>query len=321
MSDREEAGLRGPVRTCLEETVLFGGSKYLTTAEYSSDGRLLTFRTTNPDGSEGIRAQTYDAAGRLAKIISGNIGEPSTETLYMYDETGRLLTITNGPKKGGRIDFYYDEHGRKTTIQSFDPKTLSRGQNSSLNPPWDAVVRAGVAVPVGGKIITIYDENDQPTEAQIRDAEDHTVRRLVRTYDANGRMVEENPFLMMNNEMGALLGGKEQAGTSTSYTYDAQNRITKRRKRNMIFETTATILYNDHGDKAEERTTFTKNSAMPIGSAGAPKEDEIHYTYQYDSYGNWMEQTVYHGSQWTHIVKVIFGVKRINVHHRKLTYY
>jgi YD repeat-containing protein len=341
MSDREKAELRGPVKTCVEETILPDGSKSLTTTEYSPDGRLLTFRTTNSDGSEWVTAQTYDADGHLAKTISGKMGEPNAETLYGYDEAGGLLTITNSPEKGGRIDFHYDEQGRKTTIQRFDPKTLERAQNTvSALSPWDTA-ESRIGIPAGGKITTIYDGNDQPTEAQIRDAEDRLVSRIVRTYDANGRLVkeepiQENPALFfadrfgaegrpqptaaqleaMNTAMKSLLRGR--SGTGTSYIYDEQGRITKIHDRNFAFDKVTTISYNEHGDKSEERTTVAENSIVPVGvpysvdengtlipsnptteppiSPALPGQSEVFYSYQYDSHGNWMEQTVNYGS-------------------------
>src|SRR6266480_2485577 len=67
MSDREKAGLHGPVRTCVEETPLPDGKSHLTTTEYDPDGRLLTFRSTNSDGTKWIVTRTYDADGRLTK--------------------------------------------------------------------------------------------------------------------------------------------------------------------------------------------------------------------------------------------------------------
>lgn len=238
LSDREKAGLRGPVKTCVDEIILPDGSKYLTTTEYSADGRLLRF-STNSHGSEWIRTQTYDADGHLVKITSGKVGEPSVESLHTYDESGRLLTITNSPQKDGRIDFRYDEQGRQTAMQSFDPKTLQRAQNTaSALSPWDTA-GLGIGVPMGGNLITLYDENDRAIEAQVREAQGTIVSRVVRSYDAKGRMVEEkpiweNPILMMlekvpdeqrvqlsteqikqvNEQMSAVLGGKEQAGIS-----------------------------------------------------------------------------------------------------------
>src|SRR6266480_6852861 len=243
VSDREKAGLRGPARTCIEENNLPDGSKYLTTTEYSPDGRLLATRTRNPDGSEWLTTRTYDADGRLAKIVSGKLGEPGTETVYAYDETGKLLAITNYGGEGGRIDFHYDEKGHKTSIQNFDPHALERAQNSAYSgSPWDAAVAAGIGVPLGGNVTTSYDENDRPTEAQIRDAAGRLVSRFVRKYDENGQISEEKPFLenpallflgrlsvedraklnpaqinALSDGMRTVLGGQAPAGTSFSY--------------------------------------------------------------------------------------------------------
>ncbi len=131
MSDREKAGLHGPVRTCVEETILADSRKHLTTREYSPDGEILTARTTNSDGTEWIITKTYDVDGRLTKTISGNSQEPGLESVYNYDGAGRLVSIANSPHEGDRVDFRFDEQGRKTATQSFDQKTLQRAQNTA----------------------------------------------------------------------------------------------------------------------------------------------------------------------------------------------
>ena len=355
MSDREKAGFRGPVRT-YEETFLVDGSKYSTTTEYSPDGKLLATRTTQPDGSEWVTTQTYDADGRLLKTISGKMGEPNAESLYTYDEAGRLLTITNNTEKGGSTEFHYDEQGRKTTVQSFDPETLQRAQNSMYGgPPWDGAVTAGIGVPVGGNISTIYNDNDQPTEAQLRDDEGRIVSRVVRSYDAHGRIIEEkqiqeNPAWLfadrlpaeeraqindkqleaMNPAMKSLLNGRN----GISYAYDAQGLVTEMRERNFAVDKVTTTSYTEHGDKSGERETITENPAVPVGmsysvdengtlipdkraaepteSPERSSENEVRYAYQYDSYGNWTQQTVNHDSS---------PDKPSYVRHRKLTYY
>jgi YD repeat-containing protein len=284
MSDREKAGLRGPVKTCVEETTAQpNGTKYSTTTEYSPDGRLLTTRITNTDGSEWVTTQTYDADGRLQKTSSGKMGEPANESPYAYDGKGRLLTITGHPEKGGRIDFQYDEQGRKTSIQSFDTETLKRAQSISYGGSlWDGAVRSGIGVPIGGKIITTYNENDQLTEGQLLDGQGRIVRRIVRTYDVNGRLVEEepieeNPALIHLGTSGAegqsqfsaaeleainkatkiMMGGRN--GTGTSYRYDAQGRVIEMRERNFVFDRVTTTSYNEHGDKSEEHQTMADN--------------------------------------------------------------
>jgi YD repeat-containing protein len=356
VSDREKAGLRGPVKMCVEENSLPDGNKYSTASEYSPEGRLLTTRMSNSDGSEWVTTHTYQADGRLAKVVSGKGGEPGSETLYAYNETGRLLAITNGGGESGRTEFHYDEQGRKTSTQTFDPKVLERAQNSAFSgSPWDAAL-GGTGVPLGGNITMTYDENDQPTEAQIHDADGRLVSRFVRKYDVNGQLSEEKPFLenpasllldrfpaeeraklssaeidAFSNSMRTLMAGRAPAGSS--FSYDPQGRVSKTWERNMMFEKTTTITYNDQGDKAGERTVFTENSVIPVGvphsidEHGAlvpsqpaveprpsplPEQSEVHYAYQYDSHGNWTQQTANYISS---------GVPSSSVRNRKLTYY
>jgi YD repeat-containing protein len=339
MSDREKAGLRGPVRTCLEE-IIYPTGKCLTTTEYSTDGRVLTTRMTQPDGSGWVTTHTYDADGRLTKTTSGNASEPGTETLYDYDEAGRLLSITKASKDGGsKTEFHYDEQGRKTAVQNFDARTFQRPQGAAYGgSPWDLAVEAGIGVSVGGHITTIYDGN-QPTEAQIYDGDGRIVSRIVRSYDAHSRIIEEkqieeNPALIFDDNFGVeggpqstaaqleatnkalklMLSGRSGAGIS--YAYDAQGRVTKIHDRNFALEKVSTISYNEHGDKSALRETITVNSALqvgvpysvdengtliPINPAAEPTEfpdisGEVRYTHQYDSYGNWTEETAHQSS-------------------------
>ena len=347
-SNREAAGLRGPVKTCVEEINYPGmtapdGTKMperrdIHTTEYAVDGRLLTHRGTNSDGSEWVRTQSYKTDGRLSRIVSDGTGWPRAESVFSYDKAGKLVTITNSPQEGDRTEFHYDTRGRKTAIQKFDTKTLHRAQNSSLvGSLWDAAVSTGIGVPNGGSITTLYDGND-PTDAQIQDSKGRIVTRLIRTYDANGRILEEkqiqeNPALLfaerfsteqqieltdtqleaMNAAMKLMLAG--QKGTGISYSYDAQGRVIEMREGNFAFARITTTRYNEQGDKAEERTNIVGNSVFPIGvphsmnengtlvpsepvanisaSVGVPAGDsETHYTYKYDNYGNWTEETM-----------------------------
>jgi hypothetical protein len=181
--------------------------------------------------------------------------------------------------------------------------------------------------------------NDQPTEAQIRDSQGRILSRFVRSYDANGRIIEEkqiqeNPALFlfgagggpqvtaaqleaMNRAMKTMLSGPNGAGIS--YTYDDQGRVTEMRERAYWFEKVTTTSYNEQGDKRVEVETMANNLTVPAGAtfsmdvngaivqsntAAEPTElpDElfgetkVSYAYQYDSYGNWTQQTVNHKS-------------------------
>jgi YD repeat-containing protein len=355
MSDREKVGLRGPVRTCVEE-IITPNYKYMITTEYSPEGGLLTSRTTNSDGSGWVTTHTYDADGRLTKTISSNASEPGTETLYTYDEAGRPLSITKASKEGGsKTEFHYDEQGRKTAVQNFDARTFQRPQGAAYGgSPWDLAVEVGIGASVGGHITTIYDGN-QPTEAQIYDSDGLIVSRIVRSYDADGRIIEEkqiqeNPAWLfadrfsaeeraqlndkqleaMNKATKSMLSGR--SGTGISYAYDAQGRVTKIHDRNFALEKVSTISYNEHGDRSAVHDTIPVNSTVPVGvpfsvdengtlipsnPAAEPTEfpeisGEVRYTYQYDSYGNWTEQTAHQSST---------PEGSLSVRHRTLTYY
>jgi hypothetical protein len=82
--------------------------------------------------------------------------------------------------------------------------------------------------------------------------------------------------------------GKRPDGAT--YTYDSNGRVIKKCERNMVFEHTTTILYNEHGDKAGERQTFKDNSVALERLPHLPSDTDTRYTYQYDSYGNWTER-------------------------------
>jgi len=334
MSDREKAGLHGPVQTCIEDFVYPTG-KYSIATEYNIDGKLLSSRSTNSDGSLWVTTQSYDPKGRLTTRVSGKLGEPGLESLYLYDDFGRLLNITNNLRKGDRIEFHYDAQGRKTSIQSFASESLQIMQNAAFGGShWDAA-QMGMGVPVGGSVTTSFDQDDQPTEVQVFDAQGQLVSRIVRSYDANGQLSQEKPdwinpasllldrmpaeqrgqaspeqIKQLSKVMASVMAGQAPAGTT--YTYDPQNRLTNSRERSLIFQKTTSIAYNDQGDKAEERTTYTENSVIPVGvvfslgengevrpsSSAAqpppppplPEPSVIRYTYQYDSYANWTQQ-------------------------------
>jgi len=190
--DRAEAGLRGSVKTCVEETTYPTG-KFLTTTEYDLDGRLLETRVSNPDGSELVTTKTYDADGRLVKVSSGRSGEPATESLCTYGERGMLKEITNADGKGNLTSYRYDEQGRKTEIKTFGAEVFERNRKGVLvaGSQWNAA-QAGIGALEGGTVTTVFDERGLPIELQILDSQGQVVSRIVRTYDASGRIIGEN---------------------------------------------------------------------------------------------------------------------------------
>jgi hypothetical protein len=319
--------LRGPVKTCVEDTPIYQG-RSVTTKEYGLDGEFLSVRceingqfSYSVSASDFLEEDVRDSQGRLVKKVYGRRGEPAHENLYSYDDAGRLQT--EAISEHSRIEFHYPADGGKISVQTFDPKIieLTRG-GANAGSAWVGA-EMGVGVPMGGNVTMIYDSGDRPTEMQVRSADGQLVTRMVRTYDAQGRLTEEKSleqnldlleFDRMPPEKRASLspdqtqrlheffGALGKAESGTTFTYDDQGRVTETRERNMLFDKTTSILYNEPGDKIRERTTFKSNSAVLIGVPSSsslersershlPPDSDLRYAYQYDSSGNWTKRT------------------------------
>jgi hypothetical protein len=331
-SDRERAGLHGPVKTCIED---YQG-RFSVTSEYTIDGRFLSRRSASADSPTWQSTHVYDAEGRVSKVVSGKLGEPELESIYTYDESGRIISITNVPEKGCRVDFQYDSQDRKQATQTFAPETLERLKSgvSVEGSFWSAAVRCGVGVPVGGKIITIYDDNQLPTESEILDGAGRVVRRFVRITDGEGRTIEEKWIwetppanfldqipseqrarlspaeIQQEKEFFANLYGREDG---MSYRYDAQGRVAATLLRSNVMEVRTETSYNEYGDEARVEHKVDVNpirlselrSRLESSGFGSPEENiesrkgasfprvaVQSYAYQYDDYGNWTPKSV-----------------------------
>jgi YD repeat-containing protein len=265
MSDREKQGLRGPVKSCTEETsvpAISNESGELHRAirtghiiDFDSDGRTLARRIVNPDGSEWVMRNVYDSSGRLLKITSGKRGDNvHDETTYSYDQQGRLEKISDGRRNP--IVFRYDDQGRKTKI-AVSRREDYRANGAVAGSPFE-VLDDAPNISGGGTSTTTYDEQDRPVEVVVKDSQGQVVNRAVRTYDTQGRVIEEKqildqPEMMFPPEIRAklvqesglceeelvrelrgkiteLMGGKSDP-YSVSYTYDSLGRIVHTRRR------------------------------------------------------------------------------------------
>jgi YD repeat-containing protein len=330
MSDREQHGLRGPVKSCTEENAFPGAtdaegktypevrSEY--TTEYDTDGRILATRSGNSDGSQWVTSYSYDASGRLLKTASGMEGSTLTETTYSYDQQGRLRNISDAERPDSPATFSYDDHGRKSEIQIFRPADY-RPNTLAAGSPFEAI-RALPNLPGGGSATTIYDEQDRATEIQVRDADGELVHRAVRTYDAQGHIAEEkqiwdSPEAMFPLEIHAkmleesglsadqlrqelrtgltkLMGG-QPGPFAVSYRYDTHGRVNHTNRR--IFNEGQEIetAYNEHGDLASEITRSTGLTGETDPAAAGPKlpsYEEVRYSSQYDQRDNWIEKSI-----------------------------
>ena len=346
MSDRDKAGLRGAVKTVVEEHTFSGRDTQqlltTTTTQYAPDGRILEQRMGNSDASEWVIRYAYHPDGRLLKTVSGKANSvPSSETTYLYDGAQRLVGMKSGDKI--QVHYDYDDNGRKSVIESYDSEPLP--PNTAYAAHWEGT-DLGFAPYPGGTLKTSYNEQGVATGAELRDAEGTLVGHIVRKFDAEGRVIAEEqaadaPQANLPEELrsklnpeqvkavGAMIGGMQNS--VISYSYDAQGRVTERHRSGGVFsEQVIVTSYNDHGDKASERQTMVMRSDtgpwqltevgafVPEGRPNPPQpplSSETQYAYQYDQYGNWTEQTIVSRSQPDEAFRPGTVIRR------KLTYY
>jgi YD repeat-containing protein len=202
MSEREQNGLRGLVKTWVDERsfppVTTGDGTHIAerkesySTEYDVAGHIVESRIGESSGQDWITRFTYDASGRLLKRVWGKEGEPLQQAIYTYDSNGRLLNI-RGPGNTDSSAFHYDERGRKTKVQVSRPEDYRPNVGVAGSPFEIADQPPNLAG--GGTATTIYDENDRPTEVQVRNADGELVTRALRRYDSQGRVSEEKEIM------------------------------------------------------------------------------------------------------------------------------
>jgi hypothetical protein len=192
--NRAQDGLRGPVKSCREESTtaavpnVHPEIRSESTTEYDREGRVSSIRN-QWDSSYWIVRYEYAPSGRLLKIASGNDEKSLSVTSYIYDEQGHIQKIVTDRQSDKPVSFHYDQHGRKTSIETstaedYQPNLATDGG------PFEALAHAP-NLPGGGTATTIYDDQDRPSEIQVRDATGQLVMHAVRRYDAQGRVSEE----------------------------------------------------------------------------------------------------------------------------------
>jgi hypothetical protein len=142
LSDRERAGLRGPVKTCSFPcsdlcSDLIGVGMIFT--DYSPNGRLLGHRVRS-------------------RVVSGGF------------KWGCMRPDVNV--------FHYDKQGRKTRVRTISQETYHRGFTLMLDSKmFELAEQINFLVP-GGTVTTRYNENDQPIESLIRNANGELLMKI-----------------------------------------------------------------------------------------------------------------------------------------------
>jgi len=322
LTDREKQELRGPVRSVAEENTsaawtdsegkVYPESKSWRKTEYDRTGRIVELRFRGSSG-EWVTRYSYGNAGQLLRTkIQDETGKEERETVYQYDEKGRLRSITNSSDPNNPIVFRYDASGRRSKIAIAQPKEQPEGLGAISRSMEASFEDAGNEAPLfeGGSAVTLYDEHDRPTEIQTRNANGEIMSRTLRVYDDHGRVLEEketmdDPLKMipsgeqkkmfasgdgsaqeLRDKLREFLGGAET--WSVKYTYDAQGRKSKSiRKIFNHMEEEVEMAYNEQCDVVKEtRQSTTRGSPDDENDDGKTTSETV-YSYEYDGYGNW----------------------------------
>ncbi len=276
MTDREQAGLRGPVKACaVEADYVYPDRRRAmhTITTFSTVGDLLEQRHRNPDGSEWSIVCSYDNLGRISQKERQS-PEAKQVFSYRYDALGRLERVVERTDGTDRVceSYHYDLTGNKTATVYPDPTLRDKG---NIGVDVEAAFEISVEA---SSILTIFDEQGRPVKRVFYDPNGTVERRILIRYDAAGHLVEE--------------GEREADGSIREdlrhvYRYDAEGRLIEKIMYLYAFGTHRKMfVYNQHGDVVEEGHQRTAGIVDPGGGG----DWNVRYRYRYDSRGNWIER-------------------------------
>lgn len=295
-SDREQSGLRGPVKEVVDE--------YSTTV-FDTNGNIIQW--------------------------SGNTMHGRTVRTYVYDEQNRLIRVT-GSEGDYQDEFSYDGPIKKQVRRipaHPDQKNCAYGFSV-----WFDAACEGETLSEGGTLETRYNENGQPVEKLVFDDEGSVLFSGSSTYDSDGRLcsemlkpvefpvpkaireqipVEQRAVVLaqMKSEFrqmmhsGGLFGDAER-----SYLYNERGLLAERVMRMGSNHERLTFGYNEQGDITELRREMSQH--LPDGTEQAPLVMTHERSYEYDGFDNWigMVEIVRSG-----------GETSTSKHIRRLTYF
>lgn len=165
MTDREEAGLRGPVKTCCIECDYVDPDKHWvmqTSHSFTPQGSLLEQRHRNPDGSHWSIVCQYDEVGRIRDKVYSRAEPSGGEVLaYQYDTLGRLeRVIMRSGEDADRVfeSFRYEADGTRT--QTTYPIPLDDQKRMNTGVAADCMLHMSIDAVA---IMTIFDARGRAT--------------------------------------------------------------------------------------------------------------------------------------------------------------
>ena len=313
-TDRDQHGLRGPVKSVHVETAQLEEQDgritekpwFSHTITFDQEGRLTEQVNHNPDGSEWRTVNDYTDSGELLTTRGYDpSGVLSSEVRYVYDDEGRLIAEQHMTKDGGvttPTTYAYDSEGRKIKIQEYD---FQEGTSVMLGiEGTNTSISAGEA----RRVETRYDGRGEAVEVKVFNADGALVCRVEITRDALGNPLEETQYVgdvfpfgpcasdsCSTEEVRALTEEQKaefasevarlfSPGMSMSkhtHSYDAAGRLIESKLMMMGMEASRrTYAYNEAGDKSEE-VSYDEDGKFASKAI---------FKREYDEYGNWTQE-------------------------------
>ena len=268
----------------------YGAGAQTETFAYDGAGGLTITdgagRTTGLDLLPGsVVGRITDGVGSASEIIydenggiAGVRAPDGTETLFQFDDQGRLTQITDA--NGAVLGFTYGAEGE-------DPTSFTDAGGGTRSFDYEAGGRITEATwPDGTSLEFSYDVQGNLTGYSNRRGDDVTY-----TYDARGRLLSESdssagPTTYTYDARGRLTSATNDQGT-TSLAYDTADRVTQ-----IDYPTGKSLFYtyNDAGLRASMSDGGDYNVFYDYDAlgrlTGLRDEDSQIVSYEYDGAGN-----------------------------------
>ena len=307
MTDREKAGLLGPVRTVRHHR---GMPATVTVEWFNPQGARVMTENEYGDGAVSQTEYVYDGLGRLRETRSDDDDHSRT---YEYDTRGRLVRVWlegDEAKKLGE-EIRYQADGRKSRIEHLTLPDEGRSHGYRIEGTDQFVLAQGATT-----VTTNYDTAGHPVEVLAHNAEKTLLLKTVLRCDPAGRVIE------MVNQVGdtsAFTGVPEKDGLPaemrsvfeqvfapgsvmgrTSFAYDESGRCVEQISSDPFIEASNKSTYDEHGNRLtevryEERHDIEIDDSGHIVGADERNRSvfETRFEYEYDERGNWTKCTTY----------------------------
>ncbi|MFC1572248.1 FG-GAP-like repeat-containing protein [Candidatus Eisenbacteria bacterium] len=202
-------------------------------------------RPTQIDDDDSRLVMTYDPAGRLVTLTTGNPGNPDdlqpvTTIANLYDEAGQRVAFV-GPSSD-TTRYSYDFLGRLDSLitptgESFVFARNPLGRTTQVTRPngaWTdyAYDDAGAVLSIthengGGMLKSLAYTYDEVGLIETITDDSHLSAYTYDSLDRLTNVLQANPLLPDESYGYDLAGNRETSHVSTTYTYDDGNRITE----------------------------------------------------------------------------------------------